>query len=141
MPTVVADATTVGTTAVEQPVKRDLWDTVVAELDEVAARLKLAPGIHAMLRQPERELTVSIPVVMDDGQIKVFTGYRVQHSSARGPCKGGIRYHVGVTLNEVKALSAMMTWKCAVVGIPSVSYTHLRAHETRHDLVCRLLLE
>lgn len=118
MPTVVADATTVGTTAVEQPVKRDLWDTVVAELDEVAARLKLAPGIHAMLRQPERELTVSIPVVMDDGQIKVFTGYRVQHSSARGPCKGGIRYHVDVTLNEVKALSAMMTWKCAVVGIP-----------------------
>jgi len=118
MPTVVADATTAGTTAVEQPVKRDLWDTVVAELDEVAARLKLAPGIHAMLRQPERELTVSIPVVMDDGQIKVFTGYRVQHSSARGPCKGGIRYHVGVTLNEVKALSAMMTWKCAVVGIP-----------------------
>jgi glutamate dehydrogenase (NAD(P)+) len=118
MPTVVADATTVGTTAVEQPVQRDLWDTVVAELDEVAARLKLAPGIHAMLRQPERELTVSIPVVMDDGQIKVFTGYRVQHSSARGPCKGGIRYHVDVTLNEVKALSAMMTWKCAVVGIP-----------------------
>ncbi len=105
-------------TAGPQPVKRDLWDTVVAELDAVAARLKLAPGIHAMLRQPERELTVAIPVVMDDGHIKVFTGYRVQHSSARGPCKGGIRYHVDVTLNEVKALSAMMTWKCAVVGIP-----------------------
>jgi glutamate dehydrogenase (NAD(P)+) len=97
---------------------RDLWDTVVAQLDDVAERLKLAPGIHAILRQPERELTVAVPVVMDDGQIKVFTGYRVQHSSARGPCKGGIRYHPDVTLNEVKALSAMMTWKCAVVGIP-----------------------
>jgi glutamate dehydrogenase (NAD(P)+) len=101
-----------------RPVKRDLWDTVVAELDDVAQRLRLAPGIHAMLRQPERELAVSVPVVMDDGQIKVFTGYRVQHSSARGPCKGGIRYHPDVTLNEVKALAAMMTWKCAVVGIP-----------------------
>jgi glutamate dehydrogenase (NAD(P)+) len=117
--TAVAEPTAVASApAVEQPVKPDLWDTVVAELDEVAARLKLEPGIHAMLRQPERELTVSIPVVMDDGQIKVFTGHRVQHSSARGPCKGGIRYHVDVTLNEVKALSAMMTWKCAVVGIP-----------------------
>jgi glutamate dehydrogenase (NAD(P)+) len=116
--TAVGPATALDMTAVERPVTRDLWDSVVAELDEVAGRLKLAPGIHAILRQPERELIVSIPVVMDDGQIKVFTGYRVQHSSARGPCKGGIRYHVDVTLNEVKALSAMMTWKCAVVGIP-----------------------
>jgi glutamate dehydrogenase (NAD(P)+) len=117
-PTAFEPATAVGPAAVEQLPGRDLWDTVVAELDEVAARLKLARGIHAMLRQPERELTVSVPVVMDDGQIKVFTGHRVQHSSARGPCKGGIRYHVDVTLNEVKALAAMMTWKCAVVGIP-----------------------
>jgi glutamate dehydrogenase (NAD(P)+) len=98
--------------------KQDLWDTVVATLDEVAAKLRLDPGIHAILRQPERELTVAIPVVMDDGQIKVFTGHRVQHSSARGPCKGGIRYHPDVTVGEVKALAAMMTWKCAVVGIP-----------------------
>jgi glutamate dehydrogenase (NAD(P)+) len=98
--------------------RQDLWDTVLATLDEVAARLKLDAGIHAILRQPERELIVAVPVVMDDGQIKVFTGYRVQHSSARGPCKGGIRYHPDVSLNEVKALSAMMTWKCAVVGIP-----------------------
>jgi glutamate dehydrogenase (NAD(P)+) len=95
-----------------------LWDTVVAQLDDVAERLRLAPGIHAILRQPERELTVAVPVVMDDGSVKVFTGYRVQHSSARGPCKGGIRYHADVTLSEVKGLSAMMTWKCAVVGIP-----------------------
>lgn len=100
------------------PAKQDLWDTVLGSLDDTAARLKLDPGIHAILREPERELTVSVPVVLDDGSIKVFKGYRVQHSSVRGPCKGGIRYHPDVNLNEVKALAAMMTWKCAVVGIP-----------------------
>jgi glutamate dehydrogenase (NAD(P)+) len=99
-------------------VKIDLWDTVLATLDEAAARLELDPGIHAILREPERELTVAVPVEMDDGTIKVFKGYRVQHSSARGPCKGGIRYHPDVNLNEVKGLAAMMTWKCAVVNIP-----------------------
>lgn len=98
--------------------KQDLWDTVLATLDDAAARLKLNPGIHAMLREPERELTVSVPVVLDDGTIAVYKGYRVQHSSARGPCKGGIRYHPDVNLNEVKGLATMMTWKCAVVGIP-----------------------
>jgi glutamate dehydrogenase (NAD(P)+) len=95
-----------------------LWSTVLNQLDDVAQRLDLDPGIHAILRQPERELIVSVPVVMDDGRIKVFTGYRIQHSSARGPCKGGIRYHPEVNLNEVKALAALMTWKCAIVGIP-----------------------
>jgi len=95
-----------------------LWDTVLEQLDEVAERLRLDPGIHAMLRQPERELSVAVPVMMDDGEIRVFTGYRVQHSSARGPCKGGIRYHPDVDLNEVRALAALMTWKCAVVGLP-----------------------
>ena len=103
---------------VAEPPKQDLWNTVLDQLDDVAHRLDLDPGIHAILRQPERELTVSIPVVMDDGLIKVFTGYRIQHSSARGPCKGGIRYHPGVNLNEVRALAALMTLKCAVVGIP-----------------------
>jgi glutamate dehydrogenase/leucine dehydrogenase len=98
--------------------RHDLWSTVLDQLDEVARRLDLDPGIHAILRQPERELIVSVPVVMDDGQIKVFTGYRIQHSSARGPCKGGIRYHPEVSLNEVRALAALMTLKCAVVGIP-----------------------
>jgi glutamate dehydrogenase (NAD(P)+) len=78
----------------------------------------LDPGIHAILRQPERELTVSVPVMMDNGQIEVFTGYRVQHSSARGPCKGGIRYHLDVNLSEIKALAALMTLKCALVNIP-----------------------
>ena len=104
--------------AVVQPLKQGLWDTVLLQLDDVARRLNLDPGIHAILRQPERELTVAIPVALDDGQIEVFTGYRVQHSSARGPCKGGIRYHPDVNLNEVRALAALMTWKCAVVNIP-----------------------
>jgi glutamate dehydrogenase (NAD(P)+) len=98
--------------------RQDLWNSVLTMLDDVAQRLELEPGIYAILRQPERELTVSVPVVMDNGQIKVFTGYRVQHSSARGPCKGGIRYHPDVDLSEVKALAALMTWKCAVVDIP-----------------------
>ena len=98
--------------------RQDLWDTALNQFDDVARRLNLDPGIHAILRQPERELTVAVPVVMDDGLVKVFTGYRVQHSSARGPCKGGIRYHPDVNLNEVRALAALMTWKCAVVGIP-----------------------
>ncbi len=102
----------------EPSLKQDLWDTVLGALDDAAARLNLDPGIHAILREPERELTVSVPVVHDDGTIRVYKGYRVQHSSARGPCKGGIRYHPDVNLNEVKALAAMMTWKCAVVGIP-----------------------
>jgi glutamate dehydrogenase (NAD(P)+) len=106
-----------GPTRVEER-KPDLWHTVLVMLDDVAQRLELDPGIYAILRQPEREMTVSIPVVMDDGRIRVFSGYRVQHSSARGPCKGGIRYHPGVDLNEVRALAALMTWKCAVVDIP-----------------------
>jgi glutamate dehydrogenase (NAD(P)+) len=104
--------------AVVRPPKADLWATVLDMLDEVAGRINLDPGIHAILRQPERDLTVAVPVIMDDGSVKVFTGYRVQHSSARGPCKGGVRYHPNVDLNEVRALAALMTWKCAVVGIP-----------------------
>lgn len=103
--------------ATEQP-RQGLWDTVRALLDDVAQRLELDVGIHSILRQAERELTVAIPVVMDDGSMKVFTGYRIQHSSARGPCKGGIRYHPDVSLDEVRALAALMTFKCAVVGIP-----------------------
>ncbi len=106
------------TFVVAEPPKQDLWDTVLDQLNDVARRLNLDPGTHAILRQPERELTVAVPVVMDDGCIEVFTGYRIQHSSARGPCKGGIRYHPDVNLNEVRALAALMTWKCAVVNIP-----------------------
>ncbi|MBN1581028.1 MAG: Glu/Leu/Phe/Val dehydrogenase [Anaerolineae bacterium] len=103
---------------VAEPHKKDLWDTVLDKLDDVARLIDLDPNVYAILRQPERELTVAVPVMMDDGSIRVFTGYRIQHSSARGPCKGGIRYHPDVNLNEVKALAALMTWKCAVVGIP-----------------------
>lgn len=95
-----------------------LWETVLEQLDDVAQRLNLDPCTHAVLRQPERELKVSIPVVLDDNSVQVFTGYRVQHSSARGPCKGGIRYHPDTDLDEIRALATLMTWKCAVVGIP-----------------------
>jgi glutamate dehydrogenase/leucine dehydrogenase len=94
------------------------WDIARVQLDIVAEHLGLDPGIHARLRQPWRALEMALPVRMDDGSIRVFTGYRVQHSVARGPAKGGLRYHQDVTFDEVKALSMWMTWKCAVVGIP-----------------------
>src|SRR5574340_331638 len=100
------------------PSRESLFTTVQAQLDAAARRLDLDPGIHKVLRECERELTVSIPVLLDDGSVDVFTGYRVQHSSARGPCKGGIRYHPDVDLDEARALAALMTWKCAVVNIP-----------------------
>ena len=89
-----------------------------AQFDRFAEALSLEVGIRDILRQPKRCLIVSIPTKLDDGSIRVFEGYRVQHSIARGPAKGGIRYHPGVTLDEVKALAAWMTWKCAVVNIP-----------------------
>jgi len=88
------------------------------QLSETAERISLPPAIHEKLKHPKRILTVSIPTAMDDGTEKVFTGYRVQHSMERGPCKGGIRYHPDVTLDEVTALAMWMTWKCAVVNIP-----------------------
>ena len=126
---------------VSESPKQDLWGTVLAQLNDVAQRLNLDPGIHAILRQPERELTVAVPVRMDDGQIKVFTGYRVQHSSARGPCKGGIRYHPEVNLNEVRALAALMSWKCAVVNIPyggAKGGVHCDPAHMSEDELCRL---
>src|SRR6266436_5664582 len=86
--------------------------------DEAARRLNLSEGMWKVLRTSTREITVHIPVMMDDGRLEVFTGYRVHHSLARGPGKGGIRYAPDVTLEEVRALAAWMTWKCAVVNIP-----------------------
>lgn len=86
--------------------------------NEAAALLGLDDGMQKVLRTPAREITVNFPVGLDDGRIEVFTGYRVQHSIARGPAKGGIRYAMDVTLDEVRALAAWMTWKCAVVNIP-----------------------
>lgn len=94
------------------------WEIALQQLDEVAKEISLDPGIHQILKHPKRSLTVSIPIRMDDGNIKVFTGFRIQHNINRGPAKGGIRYHPNVTLDEVKALAMWMTWKCAVVGIP-----------------------
>src|SRR5579883_1848565 len=89
-----------------------------ARLDEAAARLGLDEGMQKVLRYPSREIIVHFPVAMDDGRIEMFTGYRVQHSIARGPAKGGIRYAPDVSLDEVRALASWMTWKCAVVNIP-----------------------
>jgi glutamate dehydrogenase (NAD(P)+) len=89
-----------------------------ARFDEAAARLGLDEGMQKVLRSPARELIVHIPVVLDDGRLEVFTGYRIQHSIARGPAKGGIRYAPDVTQDEVRALASWMTWKCAVVNIP-----------------------
>jgi glutamate dehydrogenase (NAD(P)+) len=94
------------------------WEAQAARFDEAAHRLKLDDGIWKVLRYPAREIIVHIPVQMDDGRIEVFTGYRVQHSVARGPGKGGIRYAPDVSLDEVRALASWMTWKCAVVNIP-----------------------
>ncbi len=88
------------------------------QFDLAAEYLKLDPGLRQILRTPKRVLEVSIPVKMDNTQVKVFTGFRVQHSLVRGPAKGGIRYHPGVTLDEVKALAMWMTWKAATVNIP-----------------------
>lgn len=88
------------------------------QFDRAADHLKLDPGLREVLRKPKRCLVVSVPTHMDDGSIRVFEGYRVQHNIDRGPAKGGIRYHPKVTLDEVKALAAWMTWKCAVVNIP-----------------------
>jgi glutamate dehydrogenase (NAD(P)+) len=89
-----------------------------ARFDEAAGRLGLDEGMQKVLRSPAREIIVHIPVQLDDGRLEVFTGYRVQHSIARGPAKGGIRYAPDVTHDEVRALAAWMTWKCAVVNLP-----------------------
>jgi glutamate dehydrogenase (NAD(P)+) len=94
------------------------WEVAQSQFDLAAERLDLDPGMRLVLREPRREFTVHFPVHMDDGSVKVFTGYRVQHNLGRGPAKGGIRYHQDVSLDEVKALAMWMTWKCAVVGIP-----------------------
>jgi glutamate dehydrogenase (NAD(P)+) len=94
------------------------WLAAEARFNEAARLLCLDDGLQKVLRTPTREVTVYIPVMLDDGRLEVFTGYRVQHSIARGPAKGGIRYAPDVTLDEVRALASWMTWKCAVVNIP-----------------------
>jgi glutamate dehydrogenase (NAD(P)+) len=94
------------------------WVSAEARFDEAAELLGLDEGLRKILRTPALELKVSVPVLLDDGRYEVFTGYRVQHSIVRGPAKGGIRFAPDVTLDEVRALAAWMTWKCAVVNIP-----------------------
>ena len=98
--------------------EKNPWLAAAARFDEAAARLKLDDGMRKVLGTSTKEITVHIPVQLDDGRIEVFTGYRVQHSLARGPAKGGIRFAPDVTLDEVRALASWMTWKCAVVNIP-----------------------
>jgi glutamate dehydrogenase (NAD(P)+) len=98
--------------------EKNPWEAQAARFDLAAKKLNLDRGIWKVLRYPSREIIVHIPVQMDDGSIEVFTGYRVQHSNARGPGKGGIRYAPDVSLDEVRALASWMTWKCAVVNIP-----------------------
>src|SRR5688572_2136088 len=92
--------------------------SMMARFEEAAHHLNLEPGLRKVLSAPERQIIVSIPIQLDSGEVAVFTGYRVLHNTARGPGKGGIRFDPGVTPDEVRALAAWMTWKCAVVDLP-----------------------
>ncbi len=106
---------TKGTVALPE---EDPWAAVLAQFDRAADHLPLKKGVREFLAFPKRELAVNFPVKMDDGSVHIFTGYRVHHSTVLGPSKGGIRYDPGVTLNQVRALAMLMTWKCALVGLP-----------------------
>ncbi|MEO8479585.1 MAG: Glu/Leu/Phe/Val dehydrogenase [Gemmatimonadota bacterium] len=94
------------------------YEAMMSRFDDAARRLNLEPGLYKVLRSPEKQIMVSVPIVRDSGEIEVFTGIRVLHNTSRGPAKGGIRFDMAVTLDEVKALAAWMTWKCAVVNLP-----------------------
>src|SRR5271166_4211025 len=98
--------------------ERNAYELALENFDIAADAMELESDVREMIKFPERVLTVSVPVRMENGRIKRFEAYRVQHSTVRGPAKGGIRYHPNVTLDEVKALAMWMTWKCAVVNIP-----------------------
>src|SRR5438132_3569300 len=106
------------TTVVEINEEESEWRTAQRQFDTAAEIVGLEPELREILREVQREFTCNFPVEMDDGRVEVFTGYRVQHNINRGPAKGGIRYHPGVSLDEVKALAMWMTWKCAIVDIP-----------------------
>src|SRR5215211_7963341 len=94
------------------------FEAMMLRFDKAAELLDLEPGLYKVLRHPEKQIIVSIPVTKDNGEVEVYTGYRVLYNTSRGPAKGGIRFDMQVTLEEVKALAAWMTWKCAVVNIP-----------------------
>ncbi|MFI5042228.1 MAG: Glu/Leu/Phe/Val dehydrogenase, partial [Acidimicrobiales bacterium] len=100
------------------PRRFDPWSSILERLDDAAKLIGLDPDIHALLRIPRRVLQVSIPVRMDDGRVEVFSGWRVHHDTTRGPAKGGIRFHPAVDADEVSALAAGMTFKCAVANLP-----------------------
>src|SRR5450759_236617 len=94
------------------------FEAMMSRFDKAAELLDLEPGLYRVLRNPEKQIIISIPVMRDNGEVEVYTGYRVLYNTSRGPAKGGIRFDLHVTLEEVKALAAWMTWKCAVVNIP-----------------------
>ena len=94
------------------------FEAMMNRFDDAARRLNLEPGLYKVLRSPEKQIIVSVPILRDSGEIEVYTGIRVLHNTSRGPAKGGIRFDLAVTLDEVKALAAWMTWKCAVVNLP-----------------------
>jgi len=108
---------TLGMPAATHP-GEELRESALRQLDNAAKALNLDPGMHKFLRTPERTLIVSVPVMLEEGRLEVFTGYRVQHSTGRGPGKGGIRFHPNVNLPEVEGLAMLMTWKCAVTDLP-----------------------
>ena len=111
----------------------NVYESAEARFEIAAKKLNLEQGIYRYMRYPEREITVYIPVALDNGLIEVYTGYRVLHSTVRGPGKGGIRFSPEVSLDEVRALAAWMTWKCAVVDIPCAP----RSGHCRAPRVCR----
>src|SRR3954454_19984585 len=98
--------------------EKNPFEAMMSRFDDAATRLNLEPGLYKVLREPEKQIIVSVPILRDNGEIEVFTGFRVLHNRSRGPAKGGIRFDLAVSLDEVKALAAWMTWKCAVVNLP-----------------------
>ncbi len=106
------------TTATPRVEAANPYENAIQQLDRALRYLEVSPGMAEFLRRPKREFTVNFPVRMDNGEIRMFTGYRVQHSVARGPAKGGIRFHPMVSMDEVRALAMWMTWKCAVLNLP-----------------------
>src|SRR5689334_8854759 len=96
----------------------EFFKVIQGYLDEAARVIELTPYVRTILSQPKNEIIVNFPVRMDDGSVKLFKGYRIQHNNILGPYKGGIRYHESVTLDDLKALAAMMTWKCALMNLP-----------------------
>ncbi|EYF05751.1 Glu/Leu/Phe/Val family dehydrogenase [Chondromyces apiculatus] len=101
-----------------QASKEEFFKSIQGYLDEAARLIDLPPYIHTILQQPKNEIIINFPVKMDDGTVRLFKGYRIQHNNLLGPYKGGVRYHESVSLDDVKALAAMMTWKCALMNLP-----------------------